>query len=375
MKILHTADWHIGKTINGQSLIEDQKYILSKLFDAIKEHQPDIVVISGDLYDLHYPNKEAMVVLEDALSTINLELNTPVIAISGNHDGKERLNYGERWFEKTGLKIITGYDQLFEPIKVNDVNIYVMPYFTPADIRHVFEVKDIHTHQEATEFIVHKMKEVINEDETNILIGHLFVAGGESTDSERPLSIGTIETVSAQTFDIFDAVLLGHLHHPFAIQSDYMFYSGTPMQYSFSEANQAKGYRLFDFGHKSFKQSFIPIEPRRAFQVIQASYEDVIHEKLDIKNREDYFHFKLSDMDHVTDPLMKIRSIYPNTLQISRQDYEVANDEIDVDVHTLTDLEIIESFYDHVTAEPLEGIKREKIIALLENDLNKGAQE
>ncbi|MFU1788836.1 metallophosphoesterase family protein [Mammaliicoccus sciuri] len=100
MKILHTADWHIGKTINGQSLIKDQKFILSKLFDAIKEHQPDIVVISGDLYDLHYPNKESMVVLEDALSTINLELNTPVIAISGNHDGKERLNYGERWFEK-----------------------------------------------------------------------------------------------------------------------------------------------------------------------------------------------------------------------------------------------------------------------------------
>ena len=106
MKILHTADWHIGKTINGQSLIEDQKFILSKLFDAIKEHQPDIVVISGDLYDLHYPNKESMVVLEDALSTINLELNTPVIAISGNHDGKERLNYGERWFEKTGLKLL-----------------------------------------------------------------------------------------------------------------------------------------------------------------------------------------------------------------------------------------------------------------------------
>ncbi|WP_185160428.1 exonuclease subunit SbcD [Mammaliicoccus sciuri] len=375
MKILHTADWHIGKTINGQSLIEDQKFILLKLFDAIKEHQPDIVVISGDLYDLHYPNKESMVVLEDALSTINLELNTPVIAISGNHDGKERLNYGERWFEKTGLKIITGYDQLLEPIKVNDVNIYVMPYFTPADIRHVFEVKDIHTHQEATKFIVHKMKEVIKEDETNILIGHLFVAGGESTDSERPLSIGTIETVSADTFEIFDAVLLGHLHHPFAIKSDYIFYSGTPMQYSFSEVNQSKGYRLFDFGHKSFKESFIPIEPRRAFQVIQASYEDVIHEKLDIKHREDYFHFKLSDMDHVTDPLMKIRSIYPNTLQISRRDYEIANDEIDVDVHTLTDLEIIESFYDHVTGEPLEGIKKEKIIALLENDLNKGARE
>ena len=109
--------------------------------------------------------------------------------------------------------------------------------------------------------------------------------------------------------------------------------------------------------------------------MIQASYEDVIHEKLDIKHREDYFHFKLSDMDHVTDPLMKIRSIYPNTLQISRQDYEVANDEIYVDVHTLTDLEIIESFYDHVTGEPLEGIKKEKIIALLESDLNKGARE
>lgn len=375
MKILHTADWHIGKTINGQSLIEDQKFILNQLFDAIKEHNPDVVVISGDLYDLHYPNKEAMVVLEDALSMINLELDTPIIAISGNHDGKERLNYGEKWFEKTGLKIMTSYDHLLEPIKMNDVNIYVMPYFTPADVRQVFEVKDIHTHQEATEHIVGEIEKVMNKDETNILIGHLFVAGGASSDSERPLSIGTIETVTANTFNAFDAVLLGHLHHPFAIQSDYIFYAGTPMQYSFSEANQAKGYRLFDIEKKGFKQTFIPLEPRRSFNVVNARYEDVIHEEVKIKNKDDYFHFKLTDMDHVTDPLMKIRNIYPNTLQISRQDYEVAYDEIDVDVHTLSDLEIIESFYNHVTEETLEGIKKDKVIQLLEKHLNKGATE
>lgn len=375
MKILHTADWHIGKIINGQSLIEDQKFILNKLFDAIKEHDPDVVVISGDLYDLHYPNKEAMVVLEDALSMINLELNIPIIAISGNHDGKERLNYGERWFEKTGLKIITGYDDLLKPISMKGINIYVMPYFTPADVRQVFDVKNIHTHQEATEYIINEMEKVMNKDETNILVGHLFVAGGESTDSERPLSIGTIETVTANTFNNFDAVLLGHLHHPFAIKSDFIFYSGTPMQYSFSEANQAKGYRLFEIDNKEVKQKFIPIEPRRSFQVIKARYEDVIHEKMEIKNNEDYFHFKLTYMDHVTDPLMKIRNIYPNTLQISRIDYEVAQDEIDVDVHTLSDIEIIESFYKHVTEEELEGIKKDKVIQLLENHLNKGATE
>lgn len=375
MKILHTADWHIGKIINGQSLIEDQKFILNKLFDAIKEHDPDVVVISGDLYDLHYPNKEAMVVLEDALSMINLELKIPIIAISGNHDGKERLNYGERWFEKTGLKIITGYDDLMTPISMEGINIYVMPYFTPADVRHVFDVKNIHTHQEATEYIMNEMEQVMNKDETNILVGHLFVSGGESSDSERPLSIGTIETVTANTFNAFDAVLLGHLHHPFAIKSDFIFYSGTPMQYSFSEANQAKGYRLFEIDNKAFKQKFIPIEPRRSFHVIKARYEDVIHEKIEVKNNEDYFHFKLTDMDHVTDPLMKIRNIYPNTLQISRIDYEVAQDEIDVDVHTLSDIEIIESFYKHVTEETLEGIKKNKVIQLLESHLNKGANE
>lgn len=375
MKILHTADWHIGKIINGQSLIEDQKFILNKLFDAIKEHDPDVVVISGDLYDLHYPNKEAMVVLEDALSMINLELKIPIIAISGNHDGKERLNYGERWFEKTGLKIITGYDDLMTPISMEGINIYVMPYFTPADVKHVFDVKTIHTHQEATEYIMSEMEQVMNKDETNILVGHLFVAGGESSDSERPLSIGTIETVTTNTFNAFDAVLLGHLHHPFAIKSDFIFYSGTPMQYSFSEANQAKGYRLFEIDNKAFKQKFIPIEPRRSFHVIKARYEDVIHEKIEVKNNEDYFHFKLTDMDHVTDPLMKIRNIYPNTLQISRIDYEVAQDEIDVDVHTLSDIEIIESFYKHVTEETLEGIKKDKVIQLLESHLNKGANE
>lgn len=375
MKILHTADWHIGKTLNGQSLIEDQKYILNQIYEAIKEHQPDLVVISGDLYDLHYPNKEAMVVLEDALSTINLELNIPIIAISGNHDGKERLNYGEKWFEKSGLKIVTGYEHLLTPITINEINFYIMPYFTPADVRQMFKVKGIHTHQEATEFLMNKIEAVINKDETNVLVGHLFVAGGASTDSERPLSIGTIETVTAQTFQSFDAVLLGHLHHPFAIQSDYIFYAGTPMQYSFSEANQAKGYRLFEIENKTVKQSFISIQPLRSFQVIQASYEDVIHEKVTIPNKEDYFHFKLTDMDRITDPLMKLRSIYPNTLQISRQDFEVEHDEINVDVHALSDIEIVEAFYTHVTEESLDGVKREKVVQLLEAQLNQGADE
>lgn len=375
MKILHTADWHIGKTINGQSLLEDQKYVLEQLYEAVKEHKPDVVIISGDLYDLHYPSKDAMVVLEDALSKINLGLNTPIIAISGNHDGKERLNYGEKWFAKSGLKIMTDYHDMFKPVEMNDIHIYVMPYFTPADIRQAFGNKDIHTHQEATDYIVKHMEEVMDDSKTNILVGHLFVAGGESSDSERPLSIGTIETVSAQTFKSFDTVMLGHLHHPFAIQSDYIFYSGSLMQYSFSEQNQAKGYRLFEYSESSFEQNFIPLTPKRSFHVVQASYEDVIHENITIQNQEDYFHFKLTNMDYVTDPLMKIRAIYPNTLQISRQDYEVKEDEIQLDVHALSDIEIIKSFYSHVTDEELSGIKEEKVVQLLEKAINKGVDE
>ncbi|GGI42012.1 exonuclease subunit SbcD [Mammaliicoccus stepanovicii] len=375
MKILHTADWHIGKSINGQSLLEDQQYVLNELYKAIEEHKPDIVIISGDLYDLHYPSKDSMVVLEDALSTINLELDTPIIAISGNHDGKERLNYGEKWFEKSGLKIITQYESMFKPIEIKDVHIYVMPYFTPADIKAAFKEKDISTHQEAADYIVEQMKLVIDKDKTNILVGHLFVSGGKSSDSERPLSIGTIETVDASTFDPFDIVMLGHLHHPFAIQSEFIFYSGSLMQYSFSEEKQAKGFRLFDVQDKAFKQSFIPITPRRSFHVVNASYNEVIHENITIPNKDDYFHFKLTDMDHVTDPLLKIRKIYPNTLQLSRQDYAIAQDEINVDVHALSDLDIIKSFYKHVTDEELTGVKNEKIIQLLEAENNKGADE
>nr|WP_263313382.1 exonuclease subunit SbcD [Mammaliicoccus sp. Marseille-Q6498] len=375
MKILHTADWHIGKTINGQSLLEDQKHILNKLYEAIKEHDPDVVVISGDLYDLHYPSKDAMVVLEDALSTINLELKKPVVAISGNHDGKERLNYGEKWFEKSGLKIVTGYENMLKPIEFDDINIYVMPYFTPADIRQAYNIKDIQSHQEATAYVVKQIESVLDKDKTNILVGHLFVAGGESSDSERPLSIGTIETVTANTFKSFDAVMLGHLHHPFAIKSDYIFYSGSLMQYSFSEENQAKGYRLFEFEGKAFTQKFIPVEPRRSFHVVNAAYEDVIQEKIEIPHKQDYFHFRLTEMDHVTDPLMKIRDIYPNTLQISRQDYEVASDEINLDVHALSDFEIIQKFYEHVTGEQLEGIKKDKVVQLLEEENNQGVNE
>lgn len=375
MKILHTADWHIGKMINGQSLLEDQKYVLQALFEDIDKHKPDMVIISGDLYDLHYPNKEAMMVLEDALATINLKLNIPIVAISGNHDGRERLNYGELWFQKYGLKIVTDFNNITEPIVVDDVCFYVLPYFTPADIRSAFNVRGIHTHQEATTFITNKIKKTLNENKTNVLVGHLFVDGGDSSDSERPLSIGTIETVSASTFNGFDVVMLGHLHHPFAINSEFIFYSGSLMQYSFSEQNQAKGYRLFEFGDESFSQQFIPIKPSKSFHVIDAQYEDVINEKLNIENKNDYFHFRLSGMDHITDPLMKIRDIYPNTLQLSRQDYNISQDEIKLDIKALQDIDIIKSFYKHVTNEDLKDVKEKKVNQLLEKQLNKGGDE
>ena len=375
MKIVHTADWHLGRILNGKSLLEDQAYILDQFIKKMSDEKPDVIVIAGDLYDTSYPNKAAIQLLENTINTLNLEMNIPLVMISGNHDSKERLNYGSKWFEKSQLYIRTSLEDMCDPITIGNIDFYTLPFSTVNETSYFFNDKKIETHQQAVSKSIEFMTQNINPNKVNILIGHLTVQGGIRTESERALTIGTVESVTENSFQQFDAVLLGHLHHPFSIDSDFIHYSGSLLQYSFSETTQPKGYRVIEMIDHKLKNIFRPLTPLRQLEVIEGDYEDAIQEKLSIKDKNNYLHFKLKHMSHVSDPMMHLKQIYPNTLALTNSSFEFNTPlhHENIEIQKLDDTTIINKFFENMTDQSLTSIQNNKIGKVL-NHLLEGDQ-
>ena len=363
VKFLHTADWHIGRKLQGKDLLEDQQYVMNNLISKIDEIKPDFLIIAGDLYDRSVPSKEATTLLQELLVKINIECNIPIFAISGNHDSRERLAIGEAWFSKHKFYLHTRLDQSFDKITFEDTDIYLLPYFEPFEAREYFEDATLTTHNSATKRVIDEIYKNIDMSKTNILVAHTFVSGGLETDSEREISVGTVENVAVEIFEKFDYVALGHLHNPNAIKEERIKYSGSPMAYSFSEATQTKGMRLVELTKEIFTEEFISLEQKRKLHNISATYEEVFtkvfQQNFDCKN--DYFSMELSGMEGVTDPLPRIKEYYPNTLILKQKRNNNSDSEIKFDKEMLTKspLELIEGFYNEQTGSELTvGQKR-----------------
>lgn len=363
VKFLHTADWHIGRKLQGKDLLEDQQYVMNNLISKIDETKPDFLIIAGDLYDRSVPSKEATTLLQELLVKINIECNIPIFAISGNHDSRERLAIGEAWFSKHKFYLHTRLNQAFDKITIEDTDIYLLPYFEPFEAREHFEDATLTTHNSATKRVIDEIYKNIDMSKTNILVAHTFVSGGLETDSEREISVGTVENVAVEIFEKFDYVALGHLHNPNAIKEERIKYSGSPMAYSFSEATQTKGMRLVELTKEIFTEEFISLEQKRKLHNISATYEEVFtkvfQQNFDCKN--DYFSMELSGMEGVTDPLPRIKEYYPNTLILKQKRNNNSDSEIKFDKEMLTKspLELIEGFYNEQTGSELTvGQKR-----------------
>ena len=363
VKFLHTADWHIGRKLQGKDLLEDQQYVMNNLISKIDETKPDFLIIAGDLYDRSVPSKEATTLLQELLVKINIECNIPIFAISGNHDSRERLAIGEAWFSKHKFYLHTRLNQAFDKITIEDTDIYLLPYFEPFEAREYFEDGTLTTHNSATKRVIDEIYKNIDMSKTNILVAHTFVSGGLETDSEREISVGTVENVAVEIFEKFDYVALGHLHNPNAIKEERIKYSGSPIAYSFSEATQTKGMRLVELTKEIFTEEFISLEQKRKLHNISTTYEEVFtkvfQQNFDCKN--DYFSMELSGMEGVTDPLPRIKEYYPNTLILKQKRNNNSDSEIKFDKEMLTKspLELIEGFYNEQTGSELTvGQKR-----------------
>ncbi|HAS6637912.1 exonuclease SbcCD subunit D [Vibrio parahaemolyticus] len=323
MKFIHTSDWHLGRQFHNVSLLEDQQAVLEQLIQYIENNPVDAVIVAGDVYDRSVPPTIAIELLNRVVKRICGELNTPMILISGNHDGAERLGFGSEQMKRSGLHIISNFEDMLTPVVIETkaaghVAFYGMPYNDPEQVRYVYK-EPVSTHDEAHKLIAEKITEQFQSEHRNILISHCFVDGAIESESERPLSIGGSDRVSHEHFLNFDYVALGHLHQPQKKGEEYIRYSGSLMKYSFGEQNQKKGFTLVEIGKDGFiGAEHIELTAPHEMRIVEGELEQILGwGKTDPKN-EDYLLVRLMDKHAILNPMEKLRTVYPNVLHLEK---------------------------------------------------------
>lgn len=240
MKLIHLSDLHLGKRLNEFSLIEDQNYILSKILKIIDDEQPDGIIIAGDVYDKSVPTGEAVEMFDDFLVKL-AKKNLQVYVNSGNHDSPERLAFGNRIMNASGIHFSSVYNGTPDHFEAEDeygkVMIYLLPFIKPAHVRRFFPDESIESYTDALKVAVNAMN--INKDIRNVLLSHQFVTGAQRSESEE-ISVGGSDNVDSDVFADFDYVALGHIHRPQNIEKNKIRYCGSPLKYSFSESPYEK---------------------------------------------------------------------------------------------------------------------------------------
>ncbi|EOV9525771.1 exonuclease SbcCD subunit D [Bacillus cytotoxicus] len=375
MKFFHTADWHLGKLVHGVYMTEDQRVVLEQFVQAVEEEKPDAVIIAGDLYDRAIPPTEAVDLLNDVLQKIVIDLQTPVIAVAGNHDSPDRIHFGSGLMKKQGLHIVGQFQFPYEPVILHDeygeVHFHLVPYADPSIVRHIMKNEDIRSHDDAMRIFINELSERMDKEARHVFVGHAFVtSSGEpeenTSDAERPLSIGGAEYVNSHYFDKFHYTALGHLHQAHFVRNETIRYSGSPLAYSISEERHKKGYYIVEIdgtGNVEIEKRLLI--PRRQMRTVEAKIDDLLKHP----TSEDYVFVKLLDETPVLQPMEKVRSVYPNAMHVERsiQRRELTEtDEIAVSRHKMDDISLLKAFYKEMKGTDLSEVKERLFLEVLQ---------
>lgn len=350
MKFIHLSDLHLGKRVNEFSMIEDQKYILTKVINIIDEEKPDGVLIAGDVYDRSVPSEDAMQLWDDFLNRL-AKRKVTVCAISGNHDSAVRFADHGRLIENAGIYLAPVYNGKAESVSLEDeygrLNIYMLPYVKPVIVKQFFQDEEINDYTDAVRVTIEQMN--IDSSERNLLIAHQFVTGALRCESEE-ISVGGIDNVSGEVFDDFDYVALGHIHGKQKIGREEVRYCGTPLKYSFSEKDHVKSVTIVELGEKGeIKIRETELVPQHDLREIRGTYEELTCKKnYEGTAVDDYIHAVLTDEEDVPDAMSKLRIIYPNLMKLSYDNKRTKENRTinDVeDVEKKSPIELFEEFY------------------------------
>lgn len=366
MKFVHLSDLHIGKRVNGFSMLEDQTYILNEILRVVQEEAPDGVLIAGDVYDKSVPSAEAVQLFDDFLCRL-AACKLRVFIISGNHDSAERLSFGGRLMDASGIHISPVYDGEVAAITLTDtfgpLNVYMLPFIKPVQVRRFFSDAEIDSYTDAVQIAVQNMS--VNTDERNLLITHQFVTGAVRSESEE-ISVGGSDNVDASVFQAFDYVALGHIHGPQSIDRDTIRYCGTPFKYSFSEAGHHKSVTVVEFAEKgNVVIRTVPLTPVRDMREVKGAFAEITQQE----NSDDYMRVTLTDEEEIPEVMGRLRMIYPNLMRIDYDNTRTRNQntvDIDEDVERKSPLQLFAEFYEQQNGREMSEEQRAFVLSCIE---------
>ncbi len=346
MKFLHLSDLHIGKKVNGISMIEEQKFVLQQSIELIKKEDVSFVLVAGDVFDRAIPSIEAMDVFGSFLSELN-SLNVNTYIISGNHDNMERLAYLSDLLHKSNIFISKPFIGEVECCSFENFNIYLLPYLYPALIRKYFPDEKIESYNDAFSLIIKNTK--IDNKKINILLSHQFVVSSNApilSESEQK-SVGGVDEIDYKIFKKFDYIALGHLHCPQKVGLDKIRYAGSILKYSFSEINQKKSFCIVDCKSKDDIQiKLFPIFQKHDMKEYKGYIDDFLSKDFYSEiNKDDYIHFTLLD-DNVIDAKAKLSLIYPNIMLLDFDNNFTRNLNTSFDIELKKQKTLVEHFFD-----------------------------
>lgn len=358
MQLIHISDLHLGKRVNGFSMLSDQEYILEQILKMVKEQKPDGVMIAGDIYDKSVPPQEAVMLFDHFLTQI-AGMSVKVFMISGNHDSPERIAFGNQLMAESKVYISPVFEGQITPITMEDelgpIHIWLLPFIKPAYVKRYYEEADIVTYNDAMQVVLDHLN--IDESQRNVLVAHQFLTGAERSESEE-ISVGGLDQIDASLFHMFDYVALGHLHGPQKVGRETIRYCGTPLKYSFSEVSHRKCVSLVTLlGKGQVTIDMLPLMPLRDMREVQGTYEEVtLRSNYEGTNLEDYMHITLTDEDDILDGVGKLRSIYPNLMKLDYDNTRTRSHEsmeIKEQMEQQSPTEIITRFYEVQNGQPL----------------------
>lgn len=391
MKVLHVSDLHIGKRVNGMSMLDDQRYILRQILDIAEKHQVSVLLIAGDVYDKASPSTEAVTVF-DAFLTDAVAAGLRVLAIPGNHDSAERIAYAQGLLEKQGVCLPPVYAGEVERVELEDehgpVEFWLLPFLKPGDVRRFFPDEEIgDDYSVALRAVLGAC--AIDQGKRNVVLSHqLVTAYGTAPDrADDEIKLGGMDNVDVSVYDAFDYVALGHVHRPQRVGRDIVRYSGSPLKYSFSEARYGKSVALIELGEKkpgddvgecvSFE--LIPLVPLHDVREVRGTLADVLAMGTAHDASQDYLHITLSDKHPQLDAMAKIHEVFPNAMILDYDNVTVLIDrpqtqQLTADLDSMDTLDLFSAFYESQVGNPLDDEQRDfahKLIAKVEDSAAK----
>lgn len=392
MKVLHISDLHIGKRVNGMSMLDDQRYILRQILDIAEKRQVSVLLIAGDVYDKASPSAEAVTVF-DVFLTDAVAAGLRVLAIPGNHDSAERIAYAQGLLEKQGVCLPPVYAGEVERVELEDehgpVEFWLLPFLKPGDVRRFFPDEEIGADYSAALRAVLGAC-AIDQGKRNVVLSHqLVTAYGTAPDrADDEIKLGGMDNVDVSVYDAFDYVALGHVHRPQRVGHDTVRYSGSPLKYSFSEARYDKSAALIELGEKkpgddvgecvSFE--LIPLVPLHDVREVHGTLADVLAMGTAHDASQDYLHITLSDEHPQLDAMAKIHEVFPNAMMLDYDNVTVLIDrpqtqQLTADPDSMDTLDLFSAFYESQVGNPLDDEQRDfahKLIAKVEDSAAKG---